>query len=124
MSTSVRCICAISRIKACALSIPTWIERLVPPSSWTLMRSTGLPVALSSASRRLVSTPSQPRETMRMAPTFGFCPILMRHSVVRSRSGGVWQQPWWWMIPWVILVLWTIDSTTSLTQTTAGRMAT
>ena len=93
ISAGSRCrpeICCTSR---CAASMPAWIAREVPPSSWMRMISTGLPVARISSTSRSWSVPSQPRLTISAAPTFGLCPRLDSVSVTRLRSIGSWQQP-------------------------------
>ena len=96
MSTGTRCwpeICCTSRWAA---SMPAWMAREVPPSSWMRMISTGLPEARISSTIRSWSVPSQPRLTISAAPTLGLWPRLDRVSVTRFRSMGSWQQPWWW----------------------------
>ena len=95
MPTSTRCWAEMAITSSRASSMPRAMAGAVPPSSWMPMRRTGLPVCESSSYMRSWSVPSQPRLTMRTAPTLGLLPREMSVSVTRSRSGGSWQQPWW-----------------------------
>ena len=64
------------------------MARLMPPSSWMRITSTGFPVAAICCTSRSTSVPSQPKETTSAAPTLGLHPRLISVSVTRFRSRG------------------------------------
>ena len=93
-STGWRCRPDASMTMRRAMSVPAWMALDTPPSSWMWMISTCLPVAAISWTIRSWSVPSQPRLTTSTLARLGLLPRLIRVSVTRSRSGGIWQQPW------------------------------
>ena len=107
-----------------AMSVPTWIALLTPPSSCIWIISTGFPVAEISLTILSWSVPSQPRLTIRTAAELGLHPILISVSVTLSKSGGSWQHPWWCKYVTVPITWWQIAAATSLAHVTLGITAT